>query len=144
MPEILPVETEVILQKIESLERCIQRIESKMPFTLEALQADFDLQDVVVLNLERAVQQAVDIGVMLLVASKHKAPLTMSASFETLGTLGILATPLAVRMQKAVGFRNIAVHEYEKLSMDVVMAIVGRHLNDFRLFVSAIVQYMER
>jgi len=33
-----------------------------------------------------------------------------------------------------VGFRNIALHEYQKLNLDVVKAIIEEHLTDFTRF----------
>ena len=56
----------VVEQKLESLRRCVLRIESKAPPTAEVLASDFDLQDIISLNLSRAVQLAVDIGAHLI------------------------------------------------------------------------------
>ena len=52
----------IILSKIESLERCLIRIQTKSPASLDSLQNDLDCQDIIVLNLERAVQVCVVIG----------------------------------------------------------------------------------
>lgn len=56
------MDREVVEQKLESLRRCINRIETKCPVDAATLVADIDLQDVVSLNLSRAVQISVDIG----------------------------------------------------------------------------------
>jgi uncharacterized protein YutE (UPF0331/DUF86 family) len=61
-------------------------------------------------------------------------------AFTLLQTAGILPADLATRMQHMVGFRNIAVHEYTRLNLDVVMAIVTKQLDDFRTFSSTIVK----
>jgi uncharacterized protein YutE (UPF0331/DUF86 family) len=61
-------------------------------------------------------------------------------AFTLLQTAGILLPDLATRMQKMVGFRNIAVHEYTRLNLDVVRAIVTKQLDDFRTFSSTIVK----
>jgi uncharacterized protein YutE (UPF0331/DUF86 family) len=37
-----------------------------------------------------------------------------------------------------VGFRNIAVHDYRKLDMEIIVSIIENHLNDFRVFCSVI------
>jgi uncharacterized protein YutE (UPF0331/DUF86 family) len=39
-----------------------------------------------------------------------------------------------------VGFRNVAVHEYARLNLDVVHAIITKQLEDFRTFSSTIVK----
>ena len=52
----------VIKTKMESLRKCLDRIESKKPETLENLLQDIDTQDIIALNLERSVQLCVDIA----------------------------------------------------------------------------------
>ena len=61
------MDREIVEQKLESLRRCLQRIETKCPADAATLVADFDLQDIVSLNLSRAVQLTVDIGAHLIV-----------------------------------------------------------------------------
>ena len=51
------MDREVIAQKLESLRHCLQRIESKCPADAQTLATDPDLQDIVALNLSRAVLQ---------------------------------------------------------------------------------------
>ncbi len=51
------MDTDVILAKLESLQRCISRIEEKTPLKVEILESDYDIQDIISLNLERTVQK---------------------------------------------------------------------------------------
>jgi hypothetical protein len=48
------MDREVVEQKLESLRRCLKRIETKCPANAEILMADCDLQDIIALNLSRA------------------------------------------------------------------------------------------
>ena len=50
------MDTDVIKAKLVSLQRCMQRIRQKTPSSAQHLAADFDLQDILILNLQRAVQ----------------------------------------------------------------------------------------
>ena len=61
-------------------------------------------------------------------------------AFTLLQTAGILPTDLATRMQRMVAFRNVAVHEYARLNLDIVHTIITKHLDDFRAFSSTIVK----
>ena len=61
-------------------------------------------------------------------------------AFTLLQTSGILPADLATRMQRMVGFRNVAVHEYARLNLEVVHAIITKRLDDFRAFSSTIVK----
>ena len=61
-------------------------------------------------------------------------------AFALLQPGGIVPVDLANRMQGMVGFRNVAVHEYTRLNLDVVRTIITKHLHDFRTYSSTIVK----
>ena len=102
------------------------------------LEADPDLQDILVLNLGRAVQLCVDIGSHLISETDAAAPQTMGEVFSTLASLGVIGEALASRLRGAVGFRNIAVHNYNRIDWAIVFAISAGHLDDFREFAAAV------
>ena len=124
----------VVLHKLESLRRCISRIEDKTPDSLDLLVNDFDLQDIIVLNLERAIQTCVDIGLHIISDLETPVPETMADTFETLCNIGYLDAAIAERMVKAVGFRNTVVHAYQEIDWEIVYCITTEHLDDFRDF----------
>jgi len=138
------MDRDVILVKIESLERCLDRVQSKVPATAADLSEDLDAQDIIVLNLERAVQICVDISAHIIAELKVRVPMTMAESFERLVTVGVIDKKLRERMQKSVGFRNIAVHEYESIDWNIVYSIITKNLNDFRDYAAAVVDWMDR
>ncbi len=125
----------VILQKLDSIARCIERIESKRPASLEALKKDVDLQDILMLNLERLVQLCVDVaGILIAERGMKPIPTTMADAFEVLYSNGIIEEALKTRMRKSVGFRNLAVQEYDKINWEIVYRMVSTHLDDFKSF----------
>ena len=128
----------VIHQKLESLRRCLARIRSKEPIGLGVLQKDYDLQDIVLLNLTRAVQMAVDIGAHMVSAQMQAAPATMGETFDQLGRMGVISEELALQLKKSVGFRNVAVHNYNAVNWAIVFSILQGHLRDFDAFAKAI------
>lgn len=134
------MDREVIEQKIESLRRCVERIRQKCPATADALAGDADAQDILTLNLTRAVQLCVDIGAHLIAARDNPAPNTMGQTFDALADLKVVSPEIAQRMKKAVGFRNIAIHNYETIDWQIVHAIATRNLNDFSEFAAAVVK----
>ena len=128
------MDREIVEQKLESLRRCLQRIETKCPAEAETLAADFDLQDIVALNLSRAVQLCVDIGAHIISGMNVPPPGTMGQTFDILAESGTLTMELAHNLKKAVGFRNIAVHNYDAINWHIVHSIVRNHLADFTAF----------
>jgi uncharacterized protein YutE (UPF0331/DUF86 family) len=132
------MDREVIEQKLESLRHCLQRIQSKCPADAQTLASDLDLQDIVALNLSRAVQVCVDIGAHLISGMHVPPPDTMGQTFDLLAHAGVLPTALASRLKKAVGFRNIAVHSYEAINWHIVHSIAKKHLADFSEFAEVV------
>lgn len=134
------MDREVIEQKIESLRRCVERVHKKCPPTAEALAKDPDAQDILTLNLTRAVQLCVDIGAHLIAGEHNPAPDTMAQTFDVLADTGTISHELAARMKKAVGFRNIAVHNYEAIDWQITHAIATRRMGDFSAFAKAVIE----
>ena len=62
----------------------------------------------------------------------------MGEVFSTLAALGVISDELAARLRAAVGLRNIAVHNYDRVDWAIVFAISTRHLDDFRKFAAAV------
>jgi uncharacterized protein YutE (UPF0331/DUF86 family) len=128
------MDREVIEQKLESLRHCLQRIETRCPEDAQTLATDPDLQDIVALNLSRAVQVCVDIGAHVISGMEVPPPDTMGQTFDLLARAGVLTDALASSLKKAVGFRNIAVHSYETINWHIVHSIAKNHLVDFSEF----------
>ena len=137
------MDRDVVLNKLESLRRCIKRIEDKTPATCAALVASHDLQDIIALNLERAVQQCVDIGLHIISDREVPAPETMAGTFDALARAACLSPDVAQRMTKAVGFRNTAVHAYQEIDWKIVFSIITKHLDDFREFARQIMDFVD-
>jgi uncharacterized protein YutE (UPF0331/DUF86 family) len=53
---------------------------------------------------------------------------------------GLLPAESASRLQRMVGFRNVAVHDYTSLNLEILNTIITTHLDDFRRFSSTIVK----
>lgn len=138
------MDREVIEQKLEFLRRCLQRIAEKCPPDPETLERDSDLQDIIALNLTRAVQLCVDIGSHLIAGIEVPPPDTMGQTFDALARAGVIQEKLAMQLRKAVGFRNIAVHNYEAIDWTIVHTIARHNLGDFTEFAKVIASRLVR
>jgi len=137
------MDKDVLMNKLESLRRCVQRVQDKAPVSSDLLKGDYDLQDIIVLNLERAVQTCVDIGLHIISDLEIPVPDTMSETFRSLNKAGYLDDLATERMTKAVGFRNTAVHAYQEMDWEIVFRIITEHLDDFRDFSRQIMRAIE-
>lgn len=130
----MSIDKKVIGEKLISLNRCLERIKLHTPTSVETLQNDFDAQDIISLNIQRAVQISVDIAAHILAEQLHEQTPTMAETFLALSRHGLLDSQLASRLAKAVGFRNIAVHEYNTLDMNILYSIITKEIGCFYEF----------
>ena len=128
----------VIVSKLESLRRCLDRITSKKPDTLNQLLEDIDMQDILALNLERSIQLCVDIANHILSSLDDAPAMSMAESFERLSENEIISVELAGNLRRAVGFRNLSVHAYDKIDWSLVWTNFESDLNDLINFVEII------
>ena len=131
---------DVVLNKAATIERCLQRVLNEYAGDKQNLVANQTKQDAIILNLQRACETAIDLAMYVVSQRKLGVPQDSRDAFVFLQTSGIIPADLATRMQHMVGFRNIAVHEYTRLNLDVVRAIIIKQLDDFRTFSSTIVK----
>lgn len=62
----------------------------------------------------------------------------MGKTFDSLHNLGMIDAALSTRLKKAVGFRNIGIHNYEAINWEIVFSIVTEHIDDFKDFARAV------
>src|SRR4051812_22205154 len=105
------IDRDIVLAKVASIDRCIKRIDAVTQRKPESL-TNQDTIDIYVLNLQRAVQAAIDLANHVVSARTLGLPASLKESFALLEQGGLLSHELALKMQRMVGFRNIAVHDY--------------------------------
>jgi len=129
---------DVIINKIASIERCLLRINVVYAEVGDNLSTDFTRQDSIILNLQRACEASIDLDNYINKQKKTGIPQSSRDAFELLVKAGFLSEEVAVNLKKMVGLRNIAVHDYQELNIDIVKFIVEHHLVDFQYFIKAI------
>jgi len=132
---------EIILSKINSIENCIKRIDEKIT------EADFslsshDYQDIIVLNLQRACQQSIDLAMFITAELSLGIPQSSVDAFVKLFEKNIISKNTFDNMKSMVGFRNIAVHQYQKINYDVVEYVIKNRLVDFKKFNKELIDYL--
>ena len=138
------MDREIIEEKIESLRRCVRRVEEKRVSTVEELENDWDTQDILSVNLTRAVQVCVDVAAHLVAETNRPSPDTMAGAFDQLREMGVLSAALTDRLKGAVGFRNVAIHAYRSIDWEIVHTITHDRLDDFQQFARAVLDEIDR
>lgn len=114
---------DVIYNKTSNMEKWINRINEvyeNNPTNLE----DYTKQDSIILNIQRACECSIDLAMHIVSERKLGIPQNSRDAFEVLENNGVLEKSLASKMKSMVGFRNIAVHNYESVNIKVVQMII--------------------
>ena len=130
---------DVILNKTTTIERCVNRIHEVYAGNPKNLE-DFTKQDSIILNIQRACEASIDLAMHMVSERKLGVPKASREGFKLLQEAGILDATLAKTLMNMVGFRNIAVHDYQSLELEILQAILEKHINDFKDFTKLILQ----
>jgi len=125
---------DVLLNKAAIIERCLARIAEEYGGHEQELETNLTRQDAIVLNLQRACEASIDAAMHVVRSRSLGIPQQSRDAFEMLQAEELLDDALSRRMQAMVGFRNVAVHDYRKLSMVILRSILDERLEDFVLF----------
>jgi uncharacterized protein YutE (UPF0331/DUF86 family) len=135
---------DVLLNKAAIIERTLARIAEDYTGYEGALATEFLRQDAIILNLQRACQAAIDGAMRLVRTHALGLPQDSRDAFTMLEKATLIDAQTATRLRAMVGFRNIAVHDYQTLSLPVLEAILRDHLNDLRDFARLLVGWGTR
>ncbi len=131
---------DIIINKVETIQRCIKRIYEEFT-NEEEFKTNYTKQDSVILNLERASQATIDIGTHIIKIKKYGIPKSSRDVFDILYNYSVISNTTLKNMNSMVGFRNIAVHDYQNLSINIIISIVKNHLKDFSIFTDEILNF---
>ena len=136
---------DVVVNKTSIIERCLRRVREEYdgdPSNLhdDITRQDITRQDAIILNLQRACQVAIDLAMHLVHEHELGVPQESREAFAILEEEEHLELDLSRRLMRTVGFRNVAVHEYQSLSLDIVQSIIEDHLTDFRQFTERVLK----
>lgn len=133
---------DVILNKAESIERCVAQAGKYYSMSSEtSFDQDFLRQDAIALNLQRACEQSIDLANHIIRINKLGLPKESRESFELLARNGVISGELAGKLRAMVGFRNTLVHQYQSLDIGIMVAVIEHHLNDFTDFTAAVIAF---
>lgn len=125
---------DVLINKAATIERCVQRAREEYNRDPATFASDFTRQDAAILNIQRACEAALDIGQHLIRREKLGVPQSARDVFSLLASAGWVTAELADSLKRMVGFRNIAVHDYQTLQLPITVRIIESHLDDFLVF----------
>jgi uncharacterized protein YutE (UPF0331/DUF86 family) len=131
---------DVVLNKASAIERCLRRVREVYAGDPANLSDDPTRQDSIVLNLQRACEATIDLAMHLVRKHRLGIPQDSRDAFDLLAGSGRLDARLADSLKRMVGFRNVAVHDYTRLDLAIVRAIIDKQMDDLARFSSAAIR----
>lgn len=134
---------DVVLNKKESIERCVRQIRLYYAMPSEApFEEDYMKQDAIAANLQRIAEQAIDLANHVIKKRKLGLPKDSRESFGILEAEHVITRDIADKLKGMVGFRNILVHEYQEFDVGVMKDVIERRLEDVIVFTNEVMGYM--
>ena len=124
------VDRELILAKASSVKRHLERVNKKGNVDLHTFLGDTDCQEIVLFNLQMAIQNCIDIATHIISEEGYGVPGSYSEMFYILEENNYLSSDTTEKMIKAVGLRNLIVHEYIKIELTQIFSTVQNDMND--------------
>ena len=129
---------EVLLNKKASMDRCILQIKryyamnTGLPF-----ESDFLRQDAICMNLQRICELAIDMANHVIRSRKLGLPKDSRDSFTLLRQADLIDEEQMNLLQRMVGFRNVLVHDYQRLDYQIFLDVIDRRLQSLITFANA-------
>ena len=124
----------VLLHKAKVIERCVARAREEYKETQGHFSTDHTRQDAAVLNLQRSCEAALDMAQRVISQKGWGVAETSKDLFVVLQRQHVIEAALAKTLINMVGFRNLAVHDYEELNYDIVESIINKDCTDLLSF----------
>lgn len=134
---------DIVINKSQSIQRCVKRARDEYRLAGENFATDYTRQDAAMLNVVRGCELAIDLANHVLRKRRLGIPTVTREAFELLRDAGIISSDLCTSMLGMVGFRNVVVHQYQRIDIEIVRRVIERDLDDLLAFVWTIVAQEE-
>jgi uncharacterized protein YutE (UPF0331/DUF86 family) len=130
---------DVILNKTEIIKRCISRAKEEYDCNPKNLE-NYTKQDSIILNIQRACEAVIDLGMHVIAEKGLGIPQTSRDTFEILQDNRIITPEMCKLLKAMIGFRNIAIHNYQRLNLKIIQALIEKDLKNLLSFTDVILK----
>jgi uncharacterized protein YutE (UPF0331/DUF86 family) len=140
----MTVDAELVTRKLLLIHTDLDRLQSIHAHGLDAYLANHMEQAVVERLLERIITRMIDVNYHLITANGHPPPSDYHASFQQLGSIGVLDSGFAARIARAAGLRNRLVHDYDDLDQRLLFGALLDAVDDVPTYAAAVHAWVKR
>ena len=137
------VDQTLILRKLSMLEEYLKQIAEYRSISTEQYASDWKSQRVIERTLQMMVETCIDIAGHIISDMKYRIPTSYADSFSVLAENRIVDNNLSQSLVKMAKFRNVVVHDYDRVDAEIVISILRRNLDDFTKYKDAVVKLIK-
>lgn len=126
------------MAKAGAIKKRLSRIASNRQTDIESFKEDLDSQEIVLFNLQMAIQDCIAIAAHIISEKGWGIPGSTNEMFYLLEENDFLDRDLTEKMVKCVGFRNLLVHAYSRIEVERVFEITQKDIHDLEAYLKSI------
>ena len=135
------LDVQVIRRHLAALRESLQVLAARGGVSLEDLDADTELLWMVERGLQLCAQNALDIATHIAASRGRDVP-DYASAIDELGRLGVLDREFVREFRSVAGFRNVLVHGYLDVDLNVLFELLHGRLGDFEIFAARIEAFL--
>jgi uncharacterized protein YutE (UPF0331/DUF86 family) len=137
------VDKTLILRKLAELLEYMDQIKEYRSLTVDGYASDWKTQRIVERTLQVMIEVCADIAGHIISDSGYRVPKTYADTFKVLHENNVIDEDLRQRMERMAKFRNVIVHQYDKVDFQIVVTVLKKHLSDFSNYKEAVLAFIE-
>lgn len=137
------VDKTLLIAKAGAVKKHLDRIRQKTETDLNTFLEDIDRQEIILFNLQMAIQNCIDMAAHVVSQESLGVPGSYNEMFYLLEEKGYIDKDITELMVKAIGFRNLMVHEYAKMNLKQIFEIAKTGPQDINRYLCSILSKLE-
>ena len=138
------VDRDLVLRKLSELDEYQNQVQEFKGITVKQYREDWKKQRIVERTLQMMIETCLDIANHIVADRGYRVPINYADTFKVLGENSVLDKKLVDQMGKMAKFRNVLVHQYEKIEAEIIVGLLKRKLVDFNQFKKAVIGFVQK
>ena len=132
----------LIGRKLAMMDTYLSQIREFSKISANEYEKNWKTQRIVERTLQILVEECIDMANHIIADEGLRLPVGYADAFQVLMENRIIDKKLYGTMEKMAKFRNVVIHQYEKIDPGIVVGILHKNLTDFERYKKAILRYL--
>jgi uncharacterized protein YutE (UPF0331/DUF86 family) len=132
----------LIGRKLTQLDTYLSQIKEFSKISIVTYKSDWKMQRIIERTLQMLIELCIDIANHIISDEGMRLPSGYADTFTVLMEKKVINRNLFKTMDKMAKFRNVVVHQYEKIDPAIVVSILHQNLKDFENYKRSIIKYL--